>query len=169
MLDAVYDMDDQDVHLQKDVEMLRCVHIQHGGCNAAELKVRVCTNFRVWFLRDLYWLYTTTMNSGHDLSSYAKNLRCFQNIYTYTHIHTTHLLNIAFFLTKSREFFVCRKKASLSWGVPPSGLGAVCLPAVVLAHHDLARSPTSIAPNGQSSCHKVLLEQNTISPKLWVQ
>ena len=54
MLDAVYDTDDRDVRLQKNVEMLRCVHIKHGCCNAAELKVRVCTNFRVWFLRDLY-------------------------------------------------------------------------------------------------------------------
>ena len=34
---------------------------------------RVCANFRVWVLRGLYCLLTTTMNSDHDASEFVKN------------------------------------------------------------------------------------------------
>ena len=46
---------------------------------------RVCANFRVWVLRGLYCLQTTTKNSGHDASPFVKNTFLIVKTYNVPH------------------------------------------------------------------------------------
>jgi len=81
---------------------------------------RVCANFRVWVLRGLYCLQTTTMFRSRYEWIRANSHFCW--------------------LKKFEVIFLWETKDTFPWDELQSGLGAKYLSAVVLAHHNHALS-----------------------------